>query len=123
MKVAIYARISFQEQETNTSLDNKVRKCIAYSKVYDYDIVFIFKEIGSGTNTEREKYQEVIEMCKNDQIDAVLAYKMDWLHRSSRNLINMAFDLQSMDKQFISVQERIDTTTKTGKLFFTIMSA
>ena len=50
-------------------------------------------------------------------------WRLDWLGRSLRHLIDTVSDLQEKGIGFKSLQENIDTTTSGGKLVFHIFGA
>ena len=50
-------------------------------------------------------------------------WRLDWLGRSLRQLIDTVSDLQEKGIGFKSLQENIDTTTSGGKLVFHIFGA
>jgi len=64
-----------------------------------------------------------MELARKRQLDVVLVWKFDRFARSSQQLINALEEFRGLDVDFISYTENIDTTTSTGKAFFTVISA
>jgi DNA invertase Pin-like site-specific DNA recombinase len=55
--------------------------------------------------------------------DTLVVWRLDWLGRSLRHLIDTVFLLQKRGIGFKSLQEQIDTTTSGGKLVFHVFGA
>ena len=55
--------------------------------------------------------------------DVLVVWRLDRLGRSLRDLIRIADELEERSVGLRSLQEQIDTTTATGRLFFHLMGA
>jgi DNA invertase Pin-like site-specific DNA recombinase len=55
--------------------------------------------------------------------DTVMIYKLDRLARSTKDLIALAERFDSQGVGFISLSDNVDTSTPTGRFFFTIMAS
>ncbi len=65
--------------------------------------------------------EELLEFVRSD--DTVIVWKLDRLGRSLKDLIETLNILKDRGVDFISLTERIDTTTPGGKLIFHLMGA
>jgi len=123
MNVYGYARVSTLIQDLDVQID-QIKK---YCKYKDFDLIRIYTDKASGKNLEREGFQEMLSMIKTKNnplnIGAIVVYRMDRISRSTRDMINLAADLQELNVQFVSLTENIDTTTKEGRFFTHLMSA
>lgn len=81
----------------------------------------IFSEKFSGMKADRPELFALIDFARAG--DALVVWKLDRLARSLKQLIELAADLEARGIQLISLQENIDTTTTTGKLFFQMFGA
>ena len=76
-RVAIYARVSTQEQvENGNSLEFQIEKLKAYCQLHEYKVVGEYVDAGvSGAKFDRP----ALNKLKNDikKIDIVLIYKLD----------------------------------------------
>ena len=81
----------------------------------------IFEETGSGANRARPKLAEALARCRKG--DALVIWKLDRLARSTKHLIEIAEDLKARQIELISITDRIDTSTASGKLLFTVLGA
>ncbi len=116
-KVAIYVRVSTQEQ-TN---ENQILRLVefAQSKEWQHDI---YREVMSSRKTRPVK-QELLAKLRAGDYDAVVVYKLDRWARSSTELILETKELLEKNIAFISVSDNLDFSTATGKLHFQILSA
>ncbi len=120
--VALYTRVSTEEQAIGGySLDSQLDHLRAYCKARDWTIAGEYTDGGfTGRNTKRPKYQEMFTDI--DKWDAVIVVKMDRIHRSQTNFLEMMRTLAKQEKEFISMNESFDTSTAMGRFVMNIMS-
>ena len=106
-----YARVSTQEQNLDMQLD----------ALEGFGCDKIFQEKVSGVSKEKPELQELLKMAREG--DTVVVWKLDRLGRTTRQLVELVDDLGKSNINFVSINENIDTTSKVGKLIFTIFSA
>ena len=114
-RVAIYARVSTQEQaENGNSLDFQIEKLKAYCQLHEFKIVGEYVDAGvSGAKSERP----ALNKLKKDisKIDIVLIYKLDRLSRSIKDTMYLIEDLfKPNDVNLISLSENFDTSQAMG---------
>lgn len=119
----IYARVSSEGQEENTSLRMQVEKAQSYARTYDCHVQEVFQDVSSGGNTERKGFTAMMNYLDTYQVQVIIVFKLDRLHRSLKNLLNHKDELEAKGVSIISVSEQIDTTTPNGKLFFNIIGS
>lgn len=119
-----YCRISTLMQVDNTSLKDQEDKIKMYCKLHDIDLdkVFIDKAV-SGKSTDRPQYYEMINYVKSNDIDMIVVYKNDRIHRSLYNLLAMIYELQDHGVALVSVTETFDTSTPQGMLFLQMLGS
>ncbi|WP_171378617.1 recombinase family protein [Enterococcus cecorum] len=88
-------------------------------KRYPLDEIFI--EQVSGRKENRIELTKVMNVLRKG--DTLVIYKIDRLGRSTKQLVNIASELEERGIHLVSIKESIDTTTSMGKLIFTILSA
>lgn len=81
----------------------------------------IFKDIISGSATDRPGLTEVLEYVREG--DVLVVWRLDRLGRSLAHLIEVVRKLQDRGVGFRSLQEAMDTTTAGGQLIFHIFGA
>lgn len=106
-----YARVS-------TDVQNLDRQIDALNK---YGVDILFNEKMSGTKRERPELNKLIERMSAG--DTVVIESLSRLGRSTKDLIELIELFNGKGINLVSLKESIDTSTSTGKLLFTLMSA
>ncbi|HKM09394.1 MAG TPA: recombinase family protein [Candidatus Methanomethylophilaceae archaeon] len=121
MHAALYSRVSTEDQARDGySLDAQIRRMEAYCQVRGWNVGGIYRDEGySGRDIDRPEYQKMFD--ESDKWDILLVLKMDRIHRNSVNFTFMMDGLRSNGKEFISMQEKFDTTTAMGRFVMDIM--
>ena len=123
-KAVGYCRISTLMQVDNTSLKDQEEKIRMYAKLHDIviDKMFIDKAV-SGKSTDRPEYDKMMDYIKENDIDMIIVYKNDRIHRSLYNLLSMIYNLQEYEVDLVSVTEMFDTSTPQGMLFLQMLGS
>ena len=106
-----YARVSTLEQNLDRQLD----------LLRSYGAEKIYTEKMSGTKRDRPELTKLLE--RMDEGDTVVIESLSRLGRSTKDLIELVELFHRKNVQLVSLKEAIDTSTSTGTLLFTIMSA
>ena len=120
-----YVRVSTDEQaEHGTSLRVQRAKIRAYAKLHDLRLVKIFADEGvSGRNLERDGLKELLKTVSGEDDETVIVYRLNRLSRHTRHLLKLIEEaFVEGNTHLVSVNERIDTTTPTGRFFLIIMA-
>ena len=119
-----YCRISTLMQIDNTSLKDQEDKIRMYCKLHDIEVdkIFIDKAV-SGKSTDRPEYYEMMNYVKENDINMIIVYKNDRIHRSLYNLLAMIYELQEYEGALVSVTEMFDTSTPQGMLFLQMLGS
>ena len=120
MKVALYARVSTREQET----DNQMIRLIDYANRRGYDVYGEYRDVVSGAKDKRRPEQErMLEDAKNRMFDKIIAIKLDRIGRSLINLFDILSKLESWSVKLEVVDQPIDTSTAIGRFITTVIGA
>ena len=106
-----YARVSTESQNLDRQLD-------ALEK---YGVEMIYNEKMTGTKKDRPELSKLLDRMTDG--DTVVVESLSRLGRSTKDLIELMELFQSKGVHLVSLKESIDTSTSTGKLLFTLMSA
>ena len=120
MKVAIYARVSTNEQTT----ENQVRELTAWAKRAGHKIVATFDDNGvSGAKGReyRKEFDKLLKASVRREFDLVAAWSVDRLGRSLQDLIGFLQELHGAGVDLYLHQQALDTTTPSGKAMFQMM--
>lgn len=111
MRVAIYARVSTDQQELNA----QVTACQKYCDYKNYDVGGIYQEKISGAKTKRPEYLQMQSDLRKHLYDGVVVFRIDRLGRNSRELIMFLDELRSKGIKFFSINENLDDTSPIGR--------
>jgi len=110
MKIG-YARVSTEQQNLDRQID----------ALTSYGIDELYTEKMTGTKANRPELKKV--KLRARQGDAIIIESLSRLGRSTKDLLNLLDEFESKGIQLISLKENIDTSTPTGKLLITVLSA
>jgi len=126
MHCAIYTRVSTDNQAAEkefSSCKAQEEKIKAFVKSQNnWEVFKVYSDAGyTGANLDRPAMQELLNDIKKEKINIILVYKIDRLTRSPKDFYQLieVFDRYKVD--FISITERFDTSTPSGRLFRNIM--
>ena len=124
-RVAIYVRVSTEEQVEGYSLDAQRRAARAYCAERGWQIRVEYVEKGRSARYEdlsrRPQFKAMLEAAEDHHFDVVLVHKLD---RFARNLLVLLTSLNRLGKanmSFVSVAEQMDYSTPQGRLFLIML--
>ncbi|VVB82226.1 Uncharacterised protein [uncultured archaeon] len=122
---AIYIRVSTQDQaQHGFSLDAQQESLENYAKALGYEIYKIYKDEGkSAKNLNRPEMINLLKDAEAKKFQAIFIYKLDRFSRSLKDLILTIDKLKEWGVDFISLQDKIETASASGKLMFQIIGA
>jgi DNA invertase Pin-like site-specific DNA recombinase len=111
MKIG-YARVSTKDkQELDLQIDALTKE--GCEKIY--------KEKASGkNNAKRPELEALLEYAREG--DEIVIWKLDRLGRSTKSLISLSEDLKKRGVGLVSVKDKIDTSTASGKAMFGMLA-
>lgn len=118
MKVAIYTRVSTEEQSLEQQINPLVKICIENNWEYK-----VFSEKVSGAKTSRTELDLMMSELREHNFNAVMVYKLDRLGRSLKHLIQLIEEFNNKNIQFICLSPSVDTKTAQGRFFIQIIGA
>ena len=113
MKKVAYVRTSTGKQ--TLGIEAQKEALAAYNPTH------WFIEQISGRKENREQLNSALSILEEG--DTLIVYKLDRLGRSTKQLVNLISQLEERKIHLNIIIEGIDTSTATGKLIFTILSA
>ncbi len=106
-----YARVSTADQNLDRQMDNlTARGCER-----------IYREKMTGTTSARPELEKMLDTLRSG--DTLVIDSFSRLSRSTKDLLEIVERLQKMDVHLVSLKEQLDTSTATGKLMLTMLSA
>jgi len=119
MKVAIYCRVSTEEQHA----DNQEKICKEHCKRNDIEIYKVYKDVISGSTSSRPSFNKLLVDMRTYKFDTIMVSKLDRIGRSLSHLISLFEEFNKRKVGFISLTQNIETITASGKLQFHILAA
>ena len=122
-KCAIYTRVSTDmqaEKEYNScqSQEEKIKSFISSQE--DWQVYKVYSDEGyTGANLNRPAFKRMLQNIED--IDIILFYKMDRLTRSPKDFYHLVELFEKHEVDFISITERFDTSTPSGRLLKNIL--
>lgn len=106
-----YARVSTESQNLDRQLD----------ALKNYGVDKVFTEKMTGTKKDRPSLNELRNILRKD--DIVVIESLSRLGRSTKDLLNLIEEFNDKGVFLKSLKEDIDTSSPTGKLILTVLSA
>ena len=117
MKVAIYARVSTEEQ----NIDNQTIPLVEYCTRMNYEYEVFTEKI--STRKTRPVQYELYNRLLRKEFDCLIIYKFDRWARSLKEMVEHIESLIAKDIKVYSYSENIDLSTSMGKAMFHIIGA
>lgn len=106
-----YARVSTESQNLDRQLD----------ALKNYGVDKVFTEKMTGTKKDRPSLNELRNILRKE--DIVVIESLSRLGRSTKDLLNLIEEFNDNGVFLKSLKEDIDTSSPTGKLILTVLSA
>ena len=125
-RAAVYIRVSTEEQaKEGYSLSAQESALKDYVGMMGYDLYKIYKDEGKSAKDikHRPALQQLLKDAEKKYFKAIFVYKLDRFSRSLKDLILTIERLKTLNIDFISLQDKIETASASGKLMFHIISS
>jgi DNA invertase Pin-like site-specific DNA recombinase len=120
MKVALYARVSTDNQDPEVQL----LALRAHVTQRGWEIVEEFVDRGySGVKERRPALDQLMRAAWAGRFQAVLVWRFDRFARSVKHLVTALDTFRTLNVAFISLQELVDTSSSIGQAMFTVIGA
>ncbi|WP_457569368.1 recombinase family protein [Desulfurobacterium sp.] len=124
MRVAIYARVSTDEQRERQTIETQIEKAKDFCKLHELEIHDFYLDEGvSGIVpfNERPGGKRLLEDAEKKLFSAVVVYKLDRIGRDIVVIRNLLDFLSKLNIAFRSITEPFDTSTAFGKSFMELL--
>jgi site-specific DNA recombinase len=122
----VYIRVSTEDQaKQGISLAAQQEALENYAHALGYEILEVYKDEGKSAKDikGRQAMTKMLVDAKARKFQAIFIYKLDRFSRSLRDLIEIIEKLKDWGIDFVSLQDKIETTSASGKLMFHVISA
>jgi DNA invertase Pin-like site-specific DNA recombinase len=119
-KCALYVRVSTPDQHVESQLYD-LRE-LATQRGFEVTHEYADRGI-SGSKARRPGLDALMADARRKKFSVVLVAAFDRIARSTRDFLHVIDELNSLEVEFISRRENIDTSGPMGRLFMTIISS
>ena len=121
----VYIRVSTEDQaREGFSLGEQEEKLLQLCSLKDYEVYKIYKDAGiSAKDMEhRPSFQEMLEDMKKGKINYIVAYKLDRVTRSVRDLEELITMLEKYNTYLVCDRDDVNTSTANGRFFVRMLT-
>ena len=124
-KCALYTRVSTNSQAELEYGSCEAQKDRIVSYIKSQEGLEVYKEYSdpgfTGSNIDRPALRELLRDVAARKVEFVMTYKIDRLTRSSKDFYSLIEFFEKNGVSFVSVSERFDTSSASGRLLRNIM--
>ena len=125
-KVAgIYIRVSTEDQaREGFSLGEQKEKLLQLCKFKEYEVFKIYEDAGISAKDikNRPAFQEMLADMKKGKINYIVAYKLDRVTRSVRDLEELIAVLEKHNTYLVCDRDDVNTSTANGRFFVRMLT-
>ena len=125
MAVAVYLRVSTDEQRERQSINTQRDFAERYCALHSLQVYRVYADDGVTGTIPLEKRPEggqILHDARLRKFDQLLIYKLDRLGRETRLILNAVAELEKLGVRVRSMTEEFDTGSSTGRLMLTLLS-
>jgi DNA invertase Pin-like site-specific DNA recombinase len=119
MKVAIYTRVSTEDQHAH----KQRLACEEYCKRHGFEVFKVYTDVISGMKSSRPEFNELLNDMRQYKFNAIMVTKLDRLGRSLQHLLSLIDEFKAKGVHFIAITQNIDTSSAIGKFQLQVMGA
>ena len=125
-KVAgIYIRVSTEDQaREGFSLGEQKEKLLQLCKFKEYEVFKVYEDAGISAKdmAHRPAFQEMLADMKKGKINYIVAYKLDRVTRSVRDLEELISQLEKYNCYLVCDRDDVNTSTANGRFFVRMLT-
>ena len=123
----IYCRVSVVEaaDPEQNSIEAQRTTCEHYVQVQRdkaWTVTGVYEDAGcSGKDMERPAMRRLLDDVRSGRVDVVIAYKIDRVSRSLRDMMGFLSVLEDAGATFVAATQSFDTSTSAGSLLLNVL--
>ncbi|MBS1594121.1 MAG: recombinase family protein [Bacteroidetes bacterium] len=123
--IGIWIRVSTEDQAQGESPEHHEERARAYAKLMGWEVktVYHLEAVSGKAVMHHNEAKRMLKDVKNGSITGLVFSKLARLARNTKELLEIADIFDAHGASLISLQEKIDTGSAAGRLFYTIIAA
>lgn len=124
-KVGVWIRVSSKMQQNSDSPEHHLERAKMYADLKGWDIVeeYHLEAVSGKSVMSHPEAQRMLRDIQSGHIDGLIFSKIARLARNVKELLEFSDHFQKYNADLISLHESIDTSSPSGRFFYTIISA
>lgn len=122
---AVYIRVSTEDQaREGFSLGEQKEKLLQLCAFKEYEVFKVYEDAGiSAKDMEhRPAFQEMLQDMRDGKINYIVAYKLDRVTRSVRDLEELISQLEKYNCYLVCDRDDVNTSTANGRFFVRMLT-
>ncbi|MFN0168661.1 MAG: recombinase family protein [Bryobacteraceae bacterium] len=125
MAVAVYCRVSTEEQREKQSIATQRDFARRYCELHSLAVHEVYADDGVSGTVPLEKRPagiSLLQAASAKRFDQILVYRLDRFGRDARLILNAVDELEKCGVRIKSMSEEFDTGSASGRLMLTLLS-
>jgi len=119
-RAAIYARVSTRDQH----IDTQLLQLREFATRRGFEIVAEYQDVGiSGSKAKRPGLDALLGDARRGRFSLVAVAAFDRIARSTKHFLEVIEEFDSLNIEFISAREAVDTSGPMGRMFVTLLGS
>ena len=123
MMIVSVLRTSTDKQDNSIHTQRDMIMSFCNLKGLQLDKEYVDENVSGGNLKNRDSFNELIDMVKDNKIDTILSVSISRISRNTLDLLNFVKILQDTNTNLIILKENIDLSTPMGKFFISILGS
>ncbi|MCI2230304.1 recombinase family protein [Polaribacter sp. MSW13] len=124
-RIGVWIRVSTKLQQNSDSPEHHLQKAKMYAELKEWEIVeeYHLEAVSGKSVISHHEAQRMMRDIQSGHIDALIFSKISRLARNVKELLEFSDHFQKHNADLVSLGESIDTSSPSGRFFYTIISA